>query len=130
LADGGLTSLLREAEYEGTLAGFSGRRWWRAGVDALLFQWTDGAPFDSDRLREVLQELLRRDVETVSFAQPVVCLDTQYRPLDELFSLDDVVRIQPDDWPAYADQAYAAIETAKREPSIRSIVSTIDRDLL
>lgn len=130
LDDDSLNLLLKEAAYQGTLAGFSGRRWWRAGVDALLFQWTDGAPFDSDRLRAVLQERLGREVDAVSFAQPVVCLDTQYRPLDQLYSLDDVVRIQPDDWPPYADQAYAAIETARGEPSVRSIVATVDRELL
>ncbi len=83
---------LAACRYEGPLATFLGRRWWRAGLDHLVEQ-----PATLPRL-EALQE--RSDTMLV---MPLG------DNLDELVPspVDDCVRIYPDGWPAFADQAWA-----------------------
>jgi len=44
--------------------------------------------------------------------------------------MEESVRIRPDDWPSYADQAWTTIEMAKNEPKLRAIVIREDVELV
>ncbi len=123
-----LTEMLEPCAYKGILHGFLGPRWWRAGIEAFLWAVTEGNPFEVEVLHSALQPLCRDQLRFSEQSQPVVCLDRDYRPLPEDVDIDDAVRIQPDDWPSYADQAWTTIALARDEPSLRALVLSEDRD--
>jgi hypothetical protein len=120
---------LRACEYSGIAAGFLGRRWWRAGVEQALWQLSDGASSD---LEVVRQALASRGFThpAASDQERIICIDEKFHPLEELQSPRDVVRIQPDDWPPYADSAWTTIGLAKSHQKLRALVIAEDRDLL
>ena len=61
---------------------------------------------------------------------PIVCVDENFEPIGDFFKRGVCVRIRPDDWPAFADQAWTAIETAVSDAGLRAIVVNEDRERL
>ena len=51
-----------------------------------------------------------------------------YRPLPKACSADAVVRIQPDDWPSFASQAWTTVELAQEHSRLEAMVVAEDRD--
>jgi hypothetical protein len=120
---------LRKFEYQGILAEFSGRRWWRAGIEHWLWQETNGQPFDKGALRRLAKKLSSA-LELVDLTRPVVELDDQFRPTDNLIDVAEAVQIIPDDWPTTADPAWVGISFAKGRPKVAARVSNQDRERL
>jgi hypothetical protein len=120
---------LKEFAYQGILAGFAGRRWWRAGIEHWLWRETGGQPFDKVALQAVAKKL-SPNMTLVDVARPVVELDDQFRPTDTLLDVSDAVQIVPDDWPPAADPGWVAISYAKKHPEIAALVSSKDRERL
>jgi hypothetical protein len=120
---------LEEFSYQGILADFAGRRWWRAGIESWLWGETDGQPFDKTALQAVAKKL-SPSLKVVDVARPVVELDDQFRPTDNLLDVSDAVQIVPDDWPSTADPAWIGISYAKKHPAIAARVSGQDRERL
>jgi hypothetical protein len=83
---------LAACRYEGPLATFLKRRWWRAGIDH-LFENPAAVP-----------ELVSHQASSDTML--VMPLGDN---LEELVPspVEDCVRIYPDGWPAFADQAWA-----------------------
>ena len=123
-----LDSLLAPYRYRGVLENFSGTRWWRAGVEALLWEISSGRSFDQDALQAGLKSRSVSDLEGISTERPVVCIDQNYRKMDEIYDAESAVRVQPDDWPPYADQAWTTIELALGEPAVRALVIGLDQE--
>jgi hypothetical protein len=119
--DATLRRLLKSVEYDGILADFLGRRWWRAGVEALLWSRTKGASFDSKAVRSGLASRPALLIP-VNVDEPVVCLDASFQPFAHVGDAKNALRIQPDDWPPYADQAWTTKEAAEEHPSLRALV--------
>lgn len=126
----GLSRALSPYRYSGIASDFLGERWWGAGIETFAWNTTDGRPFDADLLRARLSALAGRDFASQPCKDAVLCLGADLSMLDSATPLSDAVRIQPDDWPAYADQAWAELSLAKREPRIRALVLTEDRERL
>jgi hypothetical protein len=120
--------MLANSEYKGMLAGFLGPRWWRAGVETTLWKLTKGNSFDTKALHNTLRQKGARRLRPAGMDQPVVCLDENYRPTDNFGSYQTAVRVQPDDWPPYADQAWIPIELARSAPRLHALVIQQDRD--
>lgn len=114
-----LGGLFSEAEYRGQLCSFLGRRWWRAGIEAKLFELTSDAPGNLEALREVLKEKVPT-LETVRQPRLFPVLDGQFRLKDQLATQDKVVEIVPDDWPPFADEAWALREDLE-DPRLKAI---------
>ena len=128
--DNDLMTLLDHVRYRGILADFLGPRWWRSGTESLVWELTDGDPFDVRRLVSILASKTSAELQMTDFMQPVVCVGHNHVPLPALSSIEDAVRIQPDDWPPYADQAWTTIELADQDPSLRALVISQDRHRL
>lgn len=114
--------------YKGVLSAFNGPRWWRAAVDQYAWDlraagWREPAGF-----HKKLQERAGIQLEHVAAVSPVVCVDRDLKPCNGLRALEDVVRLVPDLWPAYADPAYAEVEVAREDADLRSIVHPLDRE--
>lgn len=121
---GGMGAFLNPAAYRGVLDGFLGPRWWRAGVEALL--WELGGSMAAKRLHAKLATITGEHLEPLTVPDPVVCIDQNYSPLDEPCGGDEVVKIVPDDWPSYAGQAWTSVVLAREQPRLAAIVAESD----
>jgi hypothetical protein len=116
-----LTRALAPARYTGVASDFLGERWWRAGVDAILWQLTAGKVLDRSELTRALQELESR-LRPVPEAYPVVALNARLVPTDKLVEVDNALEIRPDDWPPYAERAWITRELAEDYPDLEALV--------
>lgn len=125
-----LSNHLAAYEYTGLANQFLGRRWWRSGVESLLWEITDGRPFDLASLKKSLAERSAAEIEFTPQEDPLVCIDEEYRVMDQFFDINSAVRLMPDDWPSYADVPWTPIEIAKANPEIRAAVLEQDQEKL
>jgi len=118
---------LSKLQYKGILWDFDGPRWWRPAVELFLWKITDGDSQNNDQIYAALGKLAGRRLRPANVEQPVVCIDRNYKPIDRFFSYADVVRVQPDDWPGYADSAFMTIQEVKARNELLSLVVAEDR---
>jgi len=112
-------------EYAGQLRSFLGRRWWRAGVEHVLYELTVDSPGDLAVLHEVLKKLVPQlSVEKATRLFPV--LGRHFRTKDVLAVEKDVVEVRPDDWPPFADEAWALRGDLENEPELKAVA--VDED--
>jgi hypothetical protein len=99
-------SFFGTALYHGQLSSFLGRRWWRAGIEQAIFDATADSPGDLSALRKVLTHNVPGiQVEQASRLFPV--LGEHFKTKDKLATEQAVVEVRPDDWPPFADEAWA-----------------------
>lgn len=116
----GLHDFLRAAEYRGQLGTFLGRRWWRTGIELSLFQLTRDSPGDLSLLRRELTARYPKLVLTETLhVYPV--RDEQFRSKETLVDVDEVVEIVPDDWPPFADSAWARARDLEDYPELKAV---------
>ena len=101
------TEKLQEYVYKGPLAEFDGKRWWRGGIEQWLWEVTDGNSATPDAIWEALGELGVSKVEMLKLVRPVVTLDDKFRREEQLSDRKNVDALHLDDWPSYAEPAYA-----------------------
>jgi hypothetical protein len=126
-ADTKLTVALRGVEYTGILCDLYGRHWWRAGIDDLAFQWTEGEG-GVDRLQRAIDGLAGKKIAFLD-NDVVPAIDDSYR-VQELIPAGDALRLQPDDWPPFADDAWASRELLADSPTLRGLLVPTDAQLL
>jgi hypothetical protein len=124
---GRLGEFLSKSQYVGILDNFAGRRWWRAGLEASLWDLVDGKPVGRDELLDALREKHGVVLDPTPCAYPVVCLDENYKPLNHLFDPKDCVRLQLDDWPSHADTPRTTRELLADNPRFQGLVVHTDR---
>lgn len=111
--------------YTGIMAEFEGRRWWRAGVEDWLFTVTHG---QSGSPRSVLEAAQRHGARTdQTWLRPVVVIGGDLARSEKLAEVEDTVRVRPDDWPVFADTAYARRAEVVDDADLRALVDPIDR---
>lgn len=125
---GRLAKLMEPALYRGVLCDFRGLRWWKSGVEAVIREATKDKSVDPQAFLSVLPQHGADRLDPINMLEPVNCLDSDFRVLPSTFSADLAVRIQPDDWPPYASQAWTTIELAKEDASLRALVVAQDRN--
>lgn len=125
-----LASDLAACRYSGVLAAFDDHRWWRAAVDQYVWDLRAAGAREPAEFHAELERRSGISLELVDAVSPVVCVDRDLKPRDELCALESVVRLVPDLWPAYADPAYAEVEVVREDAALRSIVHPLDRERL
>jgi len=125
-----LATRLANLQYKGMLSDFNGPRWWRVAVELFLWKITNGDSQNNAKLVTALQDLAGGPLKRTGVERPIVCIDQNYKPMDRFYSLDEVVRVQPDDWPAYADSAFMTIEEVSAARALRNLVVSEDLDKL
>jgi hypothetical protein len=113
------SELFGAARYTGQLASFLGPRWWRAGVENAIYEATAEAPGDLGALREVLAKIPSIEIVYATRLFPV--LGEQFKTINELALEDAVVEVRPDDWPPFADEAWALRATLEDTPELKAI---------
>lgn len=113
---------LSRFRYQGAFNEFDGTRWWRAGLSNFIVRATGGKPFDLDVLREVLGH---KSCNTPSFLPdpiPVLAVDPDTMQSTQVVRADQAVRIAPDGWPTFADDAWAIRSDIRNEPHLAELV--------
>lgn len=108
------------ALYSGQLASFLGRRWWRAGVEHAIFEATADTPGDLSALQEVLKKKVPA-IEAEQAPRLFPVLGQQFRTKDLLATEDAVVEVRPDDWPPFADEAWALRSDLEDVPELKAV---------
>jgi hypothetical protein len=128
----GLSRALVPVQYKGILAGFTGERWWRAGISDWIWRATDGNAYDPERVREKVMPMTDGRVAFLEERDPVLLRDERGRLMEDDLVADasQAVRIQPDEWPASAPWPWARIVTILRDPIMRAIVLPDDQHVL
>jgi len=116
-----LARVLAPYRYRGILSDFLGSRWWRAGVEELLWRRTGSQSFTSDALTKFISDL-SPTLQPTTVGEPVVVLGEDLQPSDELIDISDAVELQPDEWPAFADTAWGEKAVVDQNKSLQSIV--------
>lgn len=118
------------SRYDGPLASFAGRRWWRAGLQDLLFRAdSDETDPPVDRAA-ALSEQLGVAVEPLPVSRPVVGYDAEGRQLPAPLERAEAIRLQPDGWPVFADDAWSSRAAAAEDAALRALVVHADRTQL
>ena len=60
-------------------------------------------------------------LEPVEISEPVVVLNEELQPQDELVDISNAVELYPDDWPAFADSAWGERTLVEQSPRLQSI---------
>jgi hypothetical protein len=113
------TALFGAARYSGQLSSFLGRRWWRAGVEHAIFEATADSPGDLAVLHEALKKVPGIEAQEVSRLFPV--LGKQFKTKDDLATEGDIVEVRPDDWPPFADEAWALRADLEDAPELKAV---------
>lgn len=132
--DSPLRAALSGCEYKGILHDFDSLRWWRSEVELWLWQGTQGRASNLDAVREFVGSQVGGSLApSEPLYHPVVCIGDDYQAVTGFTSIDDAVRLQPDDWPPYASSAWASLEQvgeADGSDKLRSMVVEADREKL
>lgn len=107
-------------EYQGQLKSIQGRRWWRAGVEHAIFNLTENTPGSISVLRAQLQERVPKLVfQEKGRLFPV--LDGNFQTKAVLaHEADGIAEVRPDDWPTFADEAWALESDIENEPMLKA----------
>jgi hypothetical protein len=125
-----LAKLFAAASYAGILENLPGRRWWRAGIESIIWDIGGGESLGTEDLQKRLREKHKIDLIPTQNPYPVVCLDGDYKPLSKLYPADESVRLQLDDWPGHADPPRTTIQMANDDDRLGALVIPADRDRL
>jgi hypothetical protein len=124
-----LSEKLNAVEYSGILSSFSETRWWRVGLDSLIWDLTSDDPFSSKVLCAKIKELAP-SAELIDIPNPVVCVDGDYRSTDIISDASDCVRLLPDDWPIFAEKGWARRSDVQEDERLKLVVIEEDQGLL
>lgn len=127
-ADHHVGKVLRGAEYSGHLSGFAGRRWWRAGIFAvkrLALESANGRM--ADDVARALVKIHGSELGELGLKSPVFQIDADYRVVEEPLEITSAVRLQPDDWPAFADDPWLAMSSVHEERTLAPLIVIDDR---
>lgn len=91
---------LERFQYRGLLSDFDGDRWWRQGIEKMIWELTNGNTGSADSIRTAINSLAGYEFTPSECARPIVCIDSNYKPLDDFRDINDAVRIHLDDWPS------------------------------
>lgn len=125
VSNSALASDLASCVYAGSLSEF-GPRWWKAGLDNLVWDYTETDPGNLELLAAQLSGKAGFHIPSLGNETRVVCLDEDLLPLGESVPIKEAIRIQPDDWPAFADQAWITLELGRTIPELSALVHPQD----
>jgi hypothetical protein len=116
----------RRCEYKGPLDQFLGRRWWRAGIDQLVWQLDEEAERKGGR-KQAFTDL----APSVEIDEPrprssyVVCWTEDFREGD-IVPIDQAVQLHPPGWPAEALEPWVSKEEVARDPILTAMSDPVD----
>jgi hypothetical protein len=119
--------LLSSCRYQGPLATFLGRRWWRAAIDDFAWHLAEG----DTGYRTALEEISGgTPLAWLEQSEPVLLSTDDLVETDDIAEAKDCVRVADEDFPASVDPAWVRIDTARENRLLAAKVVYEDRELL
>ncbi len=116
----GFRKAFEPVRYRGALSGIAGKRWWRAGVESVVAELVPARPGDLKELGRVLgRRIPKFKIDGPERRFPV--LDDMFVTKDVLATEGEVVEVRPDDWPPFADEAWALRSDLVDAPELKAI---------
>lgn len=128
-SDSEFAKRLAACRYNGVLSTFDEQRWWRAAVDALIWELSDHGALPREKRWQELVAASASVLKPLEIDEPVVCVDEDLMPMS-IEALTETVRLQPDDWPSYALVPRALRETVLGLERLRLLTIEDDLELL
>ncbi|RST53359.1 hypothetical protein [Variovorax sp. DXTD-1] len=119
--DSPFSETLSTARYQGHLFNVVGRRWWRAAVDEMVFSLVPEDPTNLTKLHEAIRKL-DPDLKTLEAARLFPVIDHNFSASEVLATNEEVVQVAPDDWPPFAEPAWARKSDVNNDEVLRAIV--------
>lgn len=123
-SDGEFAKALHPFRYRGPLASFDGPRWWRGGIEQWLWDQTNGESAHDAAVLKHLKSLGCEQLDPVGISNPVVTVNRELIEETVLSAFAEVSPLRLDDWPDYAEPAYATKQTLEANPEMQSFVAT------
>lgn len=131
IAGSKIQEMLLPAQYQGMLRGFRRPRWWKAHVEKILWEGTNGNSFDQESIQRFVIDTVGKELPKAKCnGEPIVCYDEDLLPKRQFSSLNEVVRLRPDYWPSAAEPCWAEIVDVKDNPELSSTVDPADKALI
>ena len=129
--DSNFSKSLDECRYEGPLADFYPVRYWKAGIDHLIWELTQGrSPTNAD-VRENLTEAIGKKIPALKEEAPVLLVSpSTFEQTNQIADMNDAVQIQPDIWPAEVELPWVRLSEVENDSKLRAIVVSEDRERL
>ena len=120
-----LENLFAPARYAGGLGNFAGRRWWRAGIESIVFDLTRN---NLASIQELHAQLRQRDgsLQVIDAESVFPVIGENYSVKDQLAKASEVVEVVPDDWPPFADSAWALRSDVEADPALKAIAAPFE----
>ena len=115
-------AFLKSLTYDGPLADFDGERWWRDGIEQLLWDVSDGNSADASKIRASIERETGVTLEPLEIVRPVLTVDADFAPEEDPSSSSAVVPLQLDGWPAYAEPPYLRKSVLEERPELAIFV--------
>jgi hypothetical protein len=114
-------------QYTGPLSTFLGRRWWRAAIDDIAWQFSQ----DGEGFRPAFEKFAGgKVVKWLDQSEPVLLFDANLVETEEVAEASDCVRVTDEDFPANVDPAWVLIDAVRRDRLLAAKVVYEDRDIL
>ena len=125
-------TLLDECRYKGTLANFySEKRYWRAGVNHLIWGFSKGLSPTSTDIGKGLIKAIGSKIPFLDKRAPVLLVSPDtFQQTNQIVDMKDAVQVQPDFWPPGVDLPWVDVSEVKCDSELRAIVINEDRDRL
>ena len=119
---------LKERKYKGLLAGFFSDRYWKAGIDQLIWELTKGRSPKIPEVSKLLFNQLGGEVPILEEDFPILlsCPDN-YELTEHVTDIEKAVQIQPHKWPAGVELPWVRISEVLNDRELRALVIGSDR---
>ena len=129
--ESGLAQNLETCKYKGLLAGFFEDRYWKAGVDELIWELTGGLPTLNESVKEKIISEVGSNVSFSERRRPVFLIDpSTYEPTEKTCEMDEAVQVRPEFWPDGIESPWVRLEDVRHDEKLKSIVINEDRGRL
>lgn len=124
-----LAGSLEQARYQGPLACFFPARYWKAGVDYVLWRMTEGRSPTNPAVRKTIGSAIGEELPPLGIADPVLVVSPDTFVLTgEVAQIDEAVQIQTELWPPTVEPPWMRIADIAKDRKLRAMVVSKDRD--
>jgi hypothetical protein len=117
---------LAASEYGGPLYEFLGRRWWRAGIDHLVWTLDQESSKQQDRQNAFRVLVPHVEVGEIRSSSTHVVTWTPTFVESEIISIDDAVQLHPPGWPAEALDPWLSRADTEGDKVLQAMVEVAD----
>ena len=117
---------LRGAEYDGPLSDFLGRRWWRPGIDQLV--WSLDEKTSEVGTRREAFAIMAPTVQVGELHPPssyVVICNEDLQEVD-IAPIAEAIQVHPPGWPAEALEPWMLRAEVERDPVLKAMADPTD----